>query len=89
MKELNILKVAGKSSVSSVSGSIVKSIESGRNVEIRCIGASSVNQAVKSLATARGILASHGYDLMVKPSFSTTEINNEQKTMLVFKVVID
>lgn len=88
MKELNILKVAGKSSVSSVSGSIVKSIESGRDVEIRCIGASSINQAVKSLATARGILASQGHDLLVKPGFSTTEINGEPKTMIVFKVII-
>ena len=46
----NILKVAGNSNVSSVAGSIVKSIEDGKKVELHAIGASAVNQCCKAIA---------------------------------------
>lgn len=88
MKEVNILKVAGKSSVSSVAGSIVKSIEDNKNVELHAIGASSVNQTVKAIATARGILSAKGYEALVRIGFSETEINGSEKTMMKFKIVI-
>jgi len=38
-KKKNILKVAGKSNVSKVSGSIIKSIEDNKDVELHSIGA--------------------------------------------------
>lgn len=84
----NELKVAGKSSVAGVAGSIVKSIEDRKDVELKAIGASAVNQMVKAVATARGILASKGVDILIKPGFSETIINDEEKTMILFKIVI-
>ena len=88
MREVNVLKVAGKSSVSSVAGSIVKSIEDNKDVELHSIGASSVNQTVKAIATARGILATKGFDALVRVGFSSTRINEEDKTMMIFKIVL-
>lgn len=89
MKEVNVLKVAGKSNVSSVAGSIVKSIEDNREVELHSIGASSVNQTIKAFATARGILATKGYDALLRVGFSSARINDEDRTMMIFKVVLN
>lgn len=88
MNEVNILKVAGKSNVSSVAGSIVKSIEDGKKVELHSIGASSINQTVKAIATARGILSAKGHEALVRIGFSETEINGCEKTMMIFKIIL-
>lgn len=86
---INVLKVAGNSTVSSVAGSIVKSIEDGKKVELHSIGASSINQTCKAIATARGILATKGYDALTKIGFSQTEINGQERTMMIFKIVLN
>ena len=87
-REINILKIAGKSSVSSVAGSIVKSIEDSKDVELHAIGASSVNQTCKAIATARGILATKGIEALVRMGFSETTIDGDIRTMLIFKLVL-
>ena len=46
-KEKIILKVAGKSAVPKLAGSIVLSIEDDKEVELHAIGASAISQAVK------------------------------------------
>lgn len=89
MKHTNILKVAGHSNVSSVAGSIVKSIEDGNRVELHAIGASSVNQTCKAIATARGILSTKGKEALVRIGFSQTEINGEERTMMIFIIVLN
>ena len=87
-KETNILRVAGKSSVSAVAGSIVKSIEDNRDVELHTIGASSTNQCVKAIASARGILATKGIEALIRVGFAETIIDDETRTMMVFKLVL-
>lgn len=88
MKDVNILRVAGKSNVPSVAGSIVKSVEDNKGVELHAIGAGAVNQCTKAIATARGILASKGMDLYTKIGFDSTEIGGEEKTMMIFRLLI-
>ena len=88
MSNVNVLKVAGKSNVSSVAGSIVKSIEDHKSVELHAIGASSVNQTCKAIATARGILATKGHEALSRIGFSETVIKGETKTMMIFKIVL-
>ncbi len=78
------LRVAGKSSVKAVAGSIVKSFEEGNEVEVHAIGASATNQSVKAMAMARGFMSTKGYDLYVAPGFSTTTIDGEEKTSIRF-----
>lgn len=87
-KPVGILKVAGGSSVSSIAGSIIKTIEDHKDVELHAIGASSVNQTCKAIASARGILASKGLDALIRIGFSETTIEGEVRTMMVFRLVI-
>ena len=87
-KDVNILRVAGKSNVPSVAGSIVKSIEDNKEVELHAIGAGAVNQTVKAIGTARGILASKGLDLYARIGFDSAEICGEKKTMIIFRLLI-
>jgi len=83
------LMVSGSSPVRELAGSIVKCYDSGeRNIELRAIGASSVNQAVKALATARSIFATKGLDLTVKPGYDEVEIKGEKRTVMLFRVVV-
>lgn len=84
----NILKVAGHSPVSSVAGSIVKSIEDGKRVELHAIGASAVNQVCKAIASARGILSSKGKEALTRIGFAQTEINGEERTMMIFIIIL-
>jgi stage V sporulation protein S len=79
---VNTLRVAGNSSVKAVAGSITKSFEDKKEVEILAIGASAVNQAIKACAMARGFMSTKGYDLYLAPGFSTTQIDGEEKTTI-------
>ena len=78
------LRVAGKSSVKAVAGSIVKSFEEGNEVEVSAIGASAVNQSVKAIAMARGFMSTKGYDLYTAPGFASVIIDEEEKTSIRF-----
>ena len=81
----SIIKVASSSSVKSVAGSIVKSYEDGAiKVEMTAIGAGAVNQAVKSIAMARGFLSAKGRDLYVAPGFDTVTIGGAPRTSIRF-----
>lgn len=84
------LMVSGSSPVRELAGSIVKCYSSGeRDIELRAIGASSVNQAVKALATARSIFAQKGHDLLVKPGYDEVDIKGEKRTVIVFRIVVE
>ncbi|MDP4225575.1 MAG: stage V sporulation protein S [Bacteroidota bacterium] len=90
MSEVTILKVAAASSPTSVAGAIAGILRKGeRMLEIRAVGAGSVNQAVKSIAIARGYVAPNGYDLVCIPAFMDGTINDERGTVmkLIVKVV--
>lgn len=80
-KKIN-LKVAGRSEVDKVAGSIVKNIQEGITVTVTAIGAGAVNQMLKSATIARSMIASNGYDLFFTSGFSTEIINGEEKTAL-------
>lgn len=83
-----VIKVSSSTSVPQLSGSIVASIEGGFSVEVRAVGASAVNQMYKSLASARGIIASKGKDLYIKPGFDEAKEGDNVRTVMVAYVVI-
>ena len=83
------LMVSGGSPVRELAGSIIKSYDSGeRNIELRAIGASSVNKMYKALATPRGIFSQRGLDMTLKPGYDETEINGEKRTVMLARLVI-
>jgi stage V sporulation protein S len=55
-------------------------------VDLVAIGASAVNQAVKSIAIARGYVAPNGIELVCIPSFSQLEVDGLTKTSIHFLV---
>ena len=89
MSAVKKLMVSVSSPVRELAGSIVKCYDSGEdNIELRAIGASSVNQMYKALATARSIFAQKGLDLTVKPGYDEAVIDNQKKTVMIAKVVV-
>lgn len=81
------LKVSSKSSPSSVAGAIAGMIKDGKTVEIQCVGAGAVNQAVKAIAIARGFLVPVGIEIATLPSFADIDINGEQRTAIHFSII--
>lgn len=84
---MEILKISTKSSPNSVAGAIAGIIREHGCVEMQAIGAGATNQAIKSVAIARGYLAPSGIDIICIPSFSNITIDNENRTAI--KLVLE
>ena len=84
---MDILKVSSKSNPVSVAGAIAGIIREKQIVEVQGIGAGAVNQALKSIAVARGYLAPAGIDLVCVPAFSSVVVDGESKTAM--KLIVE
>lgn len=87
-KEVKEIRVSAKSPVHSLASSIVFSVEEGKSVVLRAVGASSCNQMYKGIAVARGSLAAKGKDIFIKPGFDEVIEEGEKKTVLVAFIVV-
>lgn len=83
---MEVLKVSSTSQPKSVAGAIAAIVRNNNEVEIQTIGAGAVNQAVKSVAIARGYVAPNGIELVCVPAFSQLEVDGEIKTSIRFQV---
>ncbi|MCL2619818.1 MAG: stage V sporulation protein S [Defluviitaleaceae bacterium] len=83
---METLKVSANSVPKSVAGAIAAVVRTGEPVEVVTIGAAAVNQAVKSIAIARGYVAPNGIDLVTVPAFAQLEIDGDSKTSIKFVV---
>ena len=83
---MSVLKVSKNSNPASVAGALSGVIRERGNAELQAIGAAAVNQAVKSVAIARGFLAPGGYDIICIPAFSEIEVQGEERTAIKFLV---
>lgn len=75
-----VLKVSSKSNPNSVAGAISGMFKEEGRVELQAIGAGAINQAMKSIAIARGFLAPSGVDLICIPAFSEVDVEGEDRT---------
>ena len=55
--------------------------------EIQAIGAGALNQAIKSVAIARGFVAPGGIDLVCVPAFTDIQIEGEERTAI--KLIVE
>jgi len=85
---LDVLKVSSRSKPTSVAGALAGVIRDRGYVELQAIGAGAVNQAIKSVAIARGYLAPSGIDLVFTPAFVDVEINGEERTAIKLMVEV-
>ncbi len=84
---MEVLKVSSKSNPNSVAGALAGVLREKGSAEIQAIGAGALNQAIKSVAIARGFVAPSGMDLVCVPAFTDIEIDGEQKTAI--KLIIE
>lgn len=90
MSEVKQMMVKGSSPVRELAGSVVKCYESGeKTIELRAIGAGSVNQMYKALATARAIFAQKGLDLSIRPGYDEVDVDGSKRTVMVARLVIE
>ena len=84
---MEILKVSSKSKPNSVAGALANVFREKGKVEIQAVGAGALNQAIKSIAIARGFVAPSGKDLVCIPAFSDICIDGEERTAI--KLIVD
>jgi stage V sporulation protein S len=84
--EINIIKVAADSRPPAVAGAIAGVIRERGRVDVRAIGASAVNQAVKAVAIARSYLMPEGIDIVCIPSFAEVMIDGQERTAISLRV---
>lgn len=85
---MEFLKVSSKSSPASVAGAIAGMVKDGVPVNMQCVGAGAVNQAIKAMAIARGFLIPSGFDISCAPVFSDILINGESRTAIRLSVYV-
>lgn len=83
---MEVLKVSAKSNPNSVAGALAGVVRENGTAEIQAIGAGAINQAVKSVAIARGFVAPSGVDLICIPAFTDISIEGEERTAIKFIV---
>lgn len=83
----NLIKVSSKSNPNSVAGAITNILKEYDKVEITAIGAGAVNQAIKSVAVARGYVAPVGKDIICIPYFGQVTIDDYDTTAM--KIVVE
>jgi stage V sporulation protein S len=84
---MDVLKVSSKSKPNSVAGALANAFKTAQAVEIQAIGAGAINQAIKSIAIARGYVAPTGKDLICIPTFSDIIIEGEERTAI--KLIVE
>ena len=87
---MEVLKVSSKSNPNSVAGALAGVLRERGVAEIQAIGAGALNQAIKSIAIARGFVAPSGMDLVCIPAFTEVldiEIEGDKKPAI--KLIIE
>lgn len=87
--EDQILKVSAGSNPQSVASAIAHSIYEHKTCKLRAVGAGAVNQAVKSIAIARGYTAPRGLDLKCIPGFASIESHDGTISAIVLTIISD
>ena len=82
-----IVKVSSKSNPNSVAGMIASLIREEDKVEVVCIGAGALNQAIKAVAVARGFVAPIGKDLICIPAFTEIDLDGDNRTAI--KLIVE
>ena len=77
-----VLRVSSRSDPNAVAGALAGTVREQGRAEIQTIGAGALNQAIKSIAIARGFLAPSGTDLICRPAFVDVEIDGNERTAI-------
>jgi len=79
---MELLKVSANSKPNLVAGALTHILKEKNMVKMQVIGAAALNQAIKSVAIARGYVAPSGKEIYLVPSFYDVIVENENKTAI-------
>ena len=79
---VDVVRVAAQSRSTAVAGAIAGIVREQGRADVQAIGAGAVNQAVKAVAIARGLLTLDDLDIICIPSFVDVEIGGEERTAI-------
>jgi stage V sporulation protein S len=83
---MEMIKVSANSRSTAVAGAIAGIIRDSGHTEVRAIGASAVNQAIKAIAIAHGYLQLDGIDIVCMPSLIQVDIDGHERTAVRISV---
>ena len=75
-------RVKSSTDIKKLGGAIFTNIKNCNEIELSCLGAGSLNQAVKAVIIAKSFAAPVGINLIIDPSFDLTEVENQEKTLI-------
>lgn len=75
-------RVRKDTDIKNLASAIYANIKNVEHLELKCVGVSAVNQAVKAVIIARGLSAPSGFDIIIKPYFDMLSIEGEEKTAI-------
>jgi stage V sporulation protein S len=81
-RAVNVLRIGARSDPNKVAGALAGTIREQGRAEMQTIGAGALNQAIKSIAIARGFLAPSGVDLVCYPAFVDVEVDGNERTAI-------
>ena len=73
--------------VKKLSNAILQVYLKHNSAKLRCVGAASLNNAIKAFIIASGEAKKSGDSLLIAPSFTTVKFKEEEKTGIVLDVV--
>jgi stage V sporulation protein S len=79
---MKVMRVSSSSSPISIAQALSSELKKNSGVEMQAIGAGALNQAVKAIAIARGLLRPCGLDLLFRPEFAEIEKEGQARTAL-------
>ena len=79
-------KVKKDTNPNKLAGALAIALKEEGLINMQCIGSAAVNQAIKATIIARGFLAPEGIDIRIVPSFGSTEIEGETKSLINFQL---
>lgn len=83
---MKVMRVSSSSRPNLLAQALSSELKKNGGAEIQTIGAGALNQAVKAIAIARGLLRPCGLDLLFRPEF--TEIEKEGQSRTALKLLI-
>lgn len=75
-------RVKTKTDPNKLARAIISSITNADEIELSCLGAGALNQAIKAIIIARGLATPIGIDLKNTPHFNVITTNGEERTLI-------
>lgn len=77
-----VFRVAKETDTKKLASAIFSNLKNTDTLTLSCLGVPAVNQAIKSIITARSSSISNGFDIASYPHFSEVTIEGEEKTSI-------